>query len=262
MSQKAYIHGTAPSEQERLVLLNRMTNPAFFEFIEIPVKSKVLEIGAGMGIFAQHLAKNFSDSKIHTVEISMEQIRNCSDNIANLISIQGDAHYLPYKNDIFNVIFCRYLLEHVSQPLEVLRQIYQSLKPGGKFFIQENNILIHVFYPECPNFVHVWQQFAELQKQLGGDAEIGKRLFPLLQQSGFRNIQLSIQPEIHASGNRGFADWIRNIVGNILSGEKMLIERKKVTISEIKRALQELDNLIKREDAAAFFYWNRAKAEK
>jgi hypothetical protein len=36
MSEKdTYIHGTEPSEQERLAALNRMTNKAFVDFLSI-----------------------------------------------------------------------------------------------------------------------------------------------------------------------------------------------------------------------------------
>jgi hypothetical protein len=38
---------------------------------------------------------------------------------------------------------------------------------------------------------------ADLQPQMGGDAEIGKKLFSLLEKAGFRSISLSIGPEMH-----------------------------------------------------------------
>lgn len=262
MSHTAYIHGTTPSEQERLVLLNRLTNPAFQSFIALTDRSNVLEVGSGMGLFAQELAEKYPSNHIHTIEISMTQIKKDSHTSSNRFALQGDAHYLPYKNAAFDVIFCRYLLEHVRQPELVLTEIKRLLKPGGKFYIQENNISVHIFEPECPYFEEIWKKFVLLQKQLGGDALIGKRLFALLRQAGFRSIKLSIQPEVHAAGSATFADWIRNIIGNIHSCEEQLVKKRLVERETIQRAYQELINLLKNEDAAAYFYWNRAIAEK
>jgi ubiquinone/menaquinone biosynthesis C-methylase UbiE len=262
MTGNVYIHGTTPSEQERLFVLNRMTNPAFLDFLEIPSKSYILEAGAGLGILAKTVAKKYQNSEVFTLDISQEQIKKHIKNSNNLFSLQGDAHFMPYKKNVFDVVYCRYLLEHVRYPLQVLKEIYYLIKPCGKFFIQENNIGIHTFYPECPCFEYVWKQFAQLQKLLGGDAEIGKRLYALLRQTGFGNIQISIQPEVHASNNKSFRDWVTNIIGNIHSAQRLLLEKELITRGDLNRALRELDTLLKRDDAAVYFYWNRAIAEK
>jgi hypothetical protein len=63
--------------------------------------------------------------------------------------------------------------------------------------VQENNIFVLELYPDCLRFDHVWRQFVTLQAQLGGDGEIGKKLFSLLKAAGFQHIELSISPEIH-----------------------------------------------------------------
>jgi ubiquinone/menaquinone biosynthesis C-methylase UbiE len=215
-----------------------------------------------LGILAKTVAEKYPDCKIFTLEISPEQIRQQPTKTDNLFLLQGDTHFMPYKNNIFDVIYCRYFLEHVSHPTAVLREIYHLIKPGGQFFIQENNISIHTFDPPCPYFDIVWKQFARLQKLLGGNAEIGKQLYALLKKSGFRNIRISIQPEVHAAGSKGFQDWVTNIIGNIRSGHKRLIEKGLTSQTEIDQALQELYILQNRDDAAAYFYWNRACAEK
>src|SRR5439155_20978728 len=51
-----YIHGTDKTEQERLVALNRLTNPAFVEFLDLRPDSAVLEVGSGVGILAGEVA--------------------------------------------------------------------------------------------------------------------------------------------------------------------------------------------------------------
>jgi ubiquinone/menaquinone biosynthesis C-methylase UbiE len=220
MTGNVYIHGTTPSEQERLFVLNRMTNPAFLDFLEIPSKSYILEAGAGLGILAKTVAKKYQNSEVFTLDISQEQIKKHIKNSNNLFSLQGDAHFMPYKKNVFDVVYCRYLLEHVRYPLQVLKEIYYLIKPCGKFFIQENNIGIHTFYPECPCF------------------------------------------EVHASNNKSFRDWVTNIIGNIHSAQRLLLEKELITRGDLNRALRELDTLLKRDDAAVYFYWNRAIAEK
>ena len=45
MSEQTYIHGTEPSEQARLALLNRLTNGPFVEFLQVRPGLRVLEVG-------------------------------------------------------------------------------------------------------------------------------------------------------------------------------------------------------------------------
>ena len=41
MAPDTYIHGTEPSEQERLAALNRMTNTTFVRFLDVPAGALV-----------------------------------------------------------------------------------------------------------------------------------------------------------------------------------------------------------------------------
>ncbi|MDQ3755905.1 MAG: hypothetical protein M3371_14380, partial [Acidobacteriota bacterium] len=100
------------------------------------------------------------------------------------------------------------------------------------------------------------------QEKLGGDALIGKKLLPLFKGAGFQEIELSIQPEIHYSGKSSFRPWIENQIGNIESAMKELETYKLATEEEISLAIAEVKALLERDDACAFFYWNRASGIK
>jgi SAM-dependent methyltransferase len=193
------------------------------------------------------------------LEYSREQLAAASHHRhPNLCFIRGDAHRLPFPDERFEVVYCRYVLEHVAAPKQVLREVYRVLKPGGKTCLQENNILALVLYPDCPRFEAVWRQFARLQEQLGGDALIGKKLLPLLKTAGFQDISLSIAPEIHAAGTPAFHPWIENLIGNVLSGAAALQQRQLAAAEAVADAIAELRAFRERDDASMFFYWNRA----
>ena len=197
MANNAYIHGTSSTEQERLTILNRLTNRSFIDFLALADARSILEIGSGLGILTEQVADLVPDREVWGIEYSPEQLAAArARRRPNLHFIQGDAHRLPFKDERFDVVYCRYVLEHVANPLHVLREMHRVLKPEGKVFIEENNILVLVLYPDCPHFDAVWRQFARLQEQLGGDALIGKKLLPLLKTAGFQRIALSVAPEI------------------------------------------------------------------
>lgn len=258
MSDASYIHGTAPNEQQRLAALNRLTNPPFIEFLKLPPAARVLEIGSGLGMLAADVADAVAGGMVVGVEFSTRQLAMTPRGHARLSFAQADGHHLPLADNAFDLVYCRYLLEHVRDPQRVVCEAYRVLKPGGRFQVQENDILVNVFDPECPTFDRLWRQFAVLQQRLGGDARVGRRLLPLLQRAGFTRIELSIQPEVHWSGSPGFVPWVDNLIGNVVGAAEQLIDQRLADQQEISRAVVELEQLKRQPDATAWFYWNRA----
>ena len=259
-SSATYIHGTDPSEQERLTLLNRLTNAPFLDFLRLEGGESVLEVGSGLGILTGEAAARLPRGGITGLESSTDQLAAARRDVpANVSFVQGDAHALPFPEGRFDVVYCRYVLEHVADPPAVLREMRRVLKPGGRACVQENDILIMELYPDCPHWQTIWRRFADLQARLGGDARIGKKLFALLRHAGFQQIELSLQPEVHWSGLETFRPCVENTIGNIRSGAAALREQGLATAGEIDAAVAELEAFQAREDAALWFSWHRAR---
>ncbi len=52
------------------------------------------------------------------------------------IDIIVDAHYLPFRDNTFDLIICEHLLEHVKKPWVVIEEIYRITKIGGIVYIE------------------------------------------------------------------------------------------------------------------------------
>lgn len=266
MIQKStYIHGTNPEEQARLSLLNELTNTSFIDFMDVRSGDSVLEVGSGLGILANCVATRFPGSQVTGIEIATEQIEKARASFSktpNLKFLEGDALSLEIKESSFDVVYCRYVLEHVTDPVTVMSELFRVLKAGGRLFVQENNILIYALYPDCSSYSVVLKKFAELQSQIGGDAEIGKKLFSLLKHTGFHSINLSLGPEVHHYDMPTFDPWIVNSIEIIKGARNCLLSLNGVSESLIEAAIAELDSLRKNPYASVYFYWNRASATK
>jgi ubiquinone/menaquinone biosynthesis C-methylase UbiE len=260
--KKSYIHGADSSEQDRLFRLNKLTNQAFLEFINPQKNSVILEIGSGLGILASEVAKNNPASKVIGIELLKPQLQKSPPNIPNLFFINGDVHTLPFPENTFDIVYGRYILEHVSQPEIVLKEIYKSLKSGGKLYLQENAILTIQFYPNCPKFDYAWKKFAELQTILGGDAMIGIKLYQLLKHTSFTEIEPSFTPEIHFYEKDTFIPWIDNLIGNLSGAKINLLKHNLLSETQFEDAIQELKKFKINQKASTYFYWNRIVGKK
>jgi ubiquinone/menaquinone biosynthesis C-methylase UbiE len=259
MADATYIHGTDPDEQARLAALGELTDAAFVDFVQLNAHDRVLDVGSGLGNLARRVAQRVPQGKVWGIERSAEQLaRARCDDLPNLLFQQADAHAIPFDDGVFDIVYCRYLLEHVTEPVRVLREMHRILKPGGRAFVQENNILINTFDPDCPRFDHVWRQFAQLQTLLGGDASIGKKLFRLFREAGFARVELSIQSEVHHHGTPAFRPWVENLIHNVKPVAEQLVAHGLATADEIRRGVEELQCLVENPAATALFYWNRA----
>ena len=243
----SYVHGTAAEEQERLALLNRMTNETFVGFLGVAPGMRVLEVGSGLGLLASAVAAR--GASVTGVERSPEQIAAAAPNVTY---IEGDAHDLDFPDASFDLVYTRYVLEHVGDPERVVREMRRVARPGARVVACENDISLLRLDPPCPSFEAAWQAFARYQQSLGGDAYIGRRLHRLFHNAGLQHIELSVQPEIHWSGSPGFVPWIRNLIGNLDSA------RRGIGNDIVATATAELEALVGREDASCVFVWNRA----
>lgn len=91
----------------------------------------VLDFGGGGGQFALVFKSHFPRATVHITDISDDSLLNEWKPLNNQIK-HRDFDASPQQ---FDLIFLNDVFEHVSHPVEVLRQLNRKLKPGGKIFI-------------------------------------------------------------------------------------------------------------------------------
>src|SRR5437016_6890897 len=242
MSEGIYIHGTEPSEQERLAGLNRITNAAFIQFLDVADGSHVLEVGSGLGLLAVDVANAAAGVHVVGVEISAAQIAAAPSH-PRVTFVQGDAHSLDLPDGSFDLVYARYLLEHVADPERVLREMRRVAKPGGRVAVCENDISLLRFDPPCPAFDRAWDLFTRFQATLGGDGLIGRRLFRLFRSAGFTDVELSVQPEIHWYGSPGYVTCLQNIIGNLESARRGMITAGAISARDLDAGVADIEHL-------------------
>jgi len=90
-------------------------------------KSKILIIGGG----TQKLAKG-----IDILGDYLENSVNLEIVDGPFVDVIGDAHYLPFKNNSFDLVIIQAVLEHVKYPKKVVNEIYRVLKKKGHVYAE------------------------------------------------------------------------------------------------------------------------------
>jgi ubiquinone/menaquinone biosynthesis C-methylase UbiE len=93
-------------------------------------------LDAGCGRYLK-FCKEFS-SRAHVVGIDLEPTLECN-NQGEPFGVRGDLNYLPFPSNYFDIVICRYVVEHLEDPVQVFREFFRVLRGGGKVVILTPN---------------------------------------------------------------------------------------------------------------------------
>jgi len=191
-----YVHGYDQRENIRLQDQASTLVELLHSDTTYPAGDKILEAGCGVGAQTITLAHNSPKAHFTSIDISETSIAAARKKIeaagfTNVSFQQGDILDLPFEPESFDHLFICFVLEHLPKPVEAIRCLNAFLKVGGTITVIEGDHGSTYFYPDSKAAHRAIQCQVELQKRAGGNANIGRELYPLLKKAGFSSIQVS-----------------------------------------------------------------------
>ncbi|MBI5894759.1 MAG: methyltransferase domain-containing protein [Desulfobacterales bacterium] len=195
MTEK-YVHGYDPRENTRLQDQASTLVELLHSDTVYAAGSRVLEAGCGVGAQTITLAHNSPGARITSVDISENSLAQAraamaAAGVANVVFQQGDIFHLPFEPASFDHIFVCFVLEHLAQPVQARLGLKSLLKTGGTMTIIEGDHGSAYFHPDSEAARKAIQCQVELQRRAGGNANIGRELYPLLNAAGFGSVHVS-----------------------------------------------------------------------
>ena len=201
-----YVHGYKGREKERLqdqadALVELLHNDTSY-----PAGNVVLEVGCGVGAQTFILARRSPNARFVSIDISAESIaeaRRRADSAAltNVTFQQADIFSLPYRAESFDHIFVCFVLEHLARPAEALAILKRLLTKEGTITVIEGDHGSAFFYPDNVSAHSAIESLIKMQGQVGGNALIGRQLYPLMVEAGFGDVYVSPRM-VYVDGSR------------------------------------------------------------
>lgn len=195
-SQYDYVHGYSAREHERLCDQAATLTELLHHDTVYPAGSAVLEAGCGVGAQTVILAKRSPNAHFTAIDCALDSLAQARtivtrERLTNVTVQHADIFHLPFAPEHFDHIFVCFVLEHLRYPQDALLHLKQVLKPGGTLTVIEGDHDSAYFHPDSPDARHTIRCLIESQARMGGNACIGRQLFPLLREVGFQKVLVS-----------------------------------------------------------------------
>jgi SAM-dependent methyltransferase len=264
-SSAPYLHGTSPPEQERLSLLNRLMNDAALRELKLRGGERIVDFGCGLAQLSRGMARA-AGAQLLGIERSAEQLAEAERQAAaadeqDLVELrQGDVRDPPLRAGewgTFDVAHARFVLEHVQDPLAVVRQMVRAVRPGGRIVLQDDDHDVLRCYPEPPGFMALWRAYERTYDRLGCDPYIGRRLASLLHEAGARPARCTLIFFGACAGEATFTSLIENMAGLLLGAREPILGGGLLGAAEFDAGLAALREWAARPDAAFWYgiFW-------
>ena len=194
---------------ERLRLLARARRDdtlALLELAGVQPGWRCVDLGCGGGEVTFELARLVGPTG-HVAGLDMNEvslglareaaaergIENAAFRVANLDEWRDD--------DAYDLVYCRFVLHHLSRPAEVLARMWAAVRPGGALVAEDADFDGLFCDPPNEGFAFYAGLYPKVLGRRGGDHTAGRKLYRYLLEAGVSDPQLRLVQGIRTDGD-------------------------------------------------------------
>jgi SAM-dependent methyltransferase len=260
-NRPTYVHGRSRRESERLhYQASGLADLLHWDTRYLP-GTRVLEAACGVGAQTLILAKNSPGAEIVSVDISPESLalaeeRIRAEGMKNVTFRQGDIYHLPFREESFDHVFVCFLLEHLKNPLLALEKLRGLLREGGTVTVIEGDHGSALFYPDSTEAHRVIDCLVGIQRQMGGNAMIGRELWHLVNDAGFSKVTVSPR-QVYADASRPDSlEAVRNIFIAMVEGvREQALEGSRIDAETWGKGIRDLHRTTEKDGTFSYTFF-------
>jgi SAM-dependent methyltransferase len=193
-----YVHGYGTAEQERLVYqAEHWRHRLIRAGTELEPGTRLLEVGCGVGAVLAVLGEEFPGLTLTGVDIAPKQLEYARGHLersgVEATLIEANAIELPFEDGSFDHVWMMWFLEHLADPVGVLREARRVLVPGGGITAIEVDYSTCRAEPTTPAFEALIRAMVQ-GMAASGWSDAGTRLPGWLNDAGFHAIDEGERP--------------------------------------------------------------------
>jgi ubiquinone/menaquinone biosynthesis C-methylase UbiE len=193
---------------DRLAVLARAWLPstsALLDRVGVGPGMRCVDLGCGGGEVSFEIARRV-DAAGHVTGIDMDEVKvglaraaAATDAVGNVEFRVANVHDWS-EPDTYDLVYSRFLLEHLRGRVEVLAGMWSSVRPGGVLVVEDADFDVQFCEPADPRFDAWVSAYLRVLTAHGGDPLVGRRLFGLFAQAGIPAPQLHLVQRVEVAG--------------------------------------------------------------
>jgi len=164
-----------------------------------------LDLGCGAGDVTLELAGRVAPGgTVVGIDMDEEQLAVARERAASAglrnVSFRPSDVYDWSNPQGYDVAYCRNVLQHLSHPVRVLKEMWAAVRPAGVLVVEDGDFDGCFAYP--PNDGHAFwvDRYQQLLQRRGGDPLSGRKLAQLFAAAGIPAPQLNVVQRVEVSG--------------------------------------------------------------
>lgn len=150
---------------------------------------RVLDVGCGTGVLSAEVAGKAQ--AVYGLDLALEPLQFARHAAPGPAYTRGDAHWLPYRNDCFDIVFCHFLLFWVADPVRAAAEMKRVTRPGGSvLLLAEPDYGGRIDYPS--ELARLGSLQAEALARQGASINTGRRLGEILGRAGLQPLETGL----------------------------------------------------------------------
>ncbi|WP_051426269.1 methyltransferase domain-containing protein [Jiangella gansuensis] len=155
--------------------------------------AEVLDVGCGPGTITAEIATLVAPGRVVGMDTSPDVLVTARAQVVpeaagNLDFVVGDATALDFAHGSFDVVHAHQVLQHVSDPVAVLREMGRVCRPGGVVGARDSDYAGMTWYPQLPGLSEWLELYCTLARQNGGEPDAGRRLLGWANAAGLTDV--------------------------------------------------------------------------
>ncbi|MDH6181240.1 SAM-dependent methyltransferase [Microbacteriaceae bacterium SG_E_30_P1] len=189
MNDERYTHGHHESVL-RSHTWRTIDNSASYLSPLLEQGQSLLDLGCGPGTITVEFADRLAPGRVVGLDAAAEVIERAVGEFSrdNLEFVVGSAYELPFADDTFDVVHAHQVLQHVADPVAVLREMRRVTKPGGVVAAREVDYAGTFWFPLLPGLDAWLALYDRVHRSNGGEPDAGRRLLSWARAAGFDTI--------------------------------------------------------------------------
>jgi len=156
---------------------------------------RLLDVGCGPGSISVGLAAAVAPGPVLAIDLGEDVVAQAREHAAqmgagNLRVERGDVLALDQPGG-FDVVYAHQVLQHVADPVAVLRAMKRLLAPGGIVAVRDSDYGVSTWSPDAEALRRWLEIYSAVARRNGAEPDAGRHLLGWVRAAGFDDPQVS-----------------------------------------------------------------------